>query len=134
MDPFVPFSDDIPMNKARHLRLVEAERTYVVARTSLVVPGRPYVVAECAAGAVASAPPGLEMIARSGMQADPSLREALAAWEAQDDGLMRRDDDARTRLKSAIPGGRSIEDARAAHPSTLAKRWHMRRPAAGPSD
>lgn len=134
MDPFVPISDDIPMNKARHLRVVEAERTYVVARTKLVVPGRPYVVAECAAGALASAPPGLEMIGRSIMLGDPSLRNALTAWESQDEDLMRRDETARSRLRRSLPGGRTAEEARAAHPSSLAKRWHMPRPATRPGD
>ena len=134
MDRSVHFSDDIPMKHARHLRVVETERSYVVARTSLVVPGRPYVVAECAAGAVASAPPGLEMMTRGAMLRDASLRDALAAWEAHDDGLMRRDESARGRLKRAIPGARTPAEARAAHPSSLAKRWHMPRPAVRPAD
>ena len=110
------------MKKARHLQVVAPERSYVVARTRLVVPGRPYVVAECAAGALASAPDGLEMIGRSAMLRQPSLREALEAWDAQDDSLMRRDDQAGERLgrrvRSISPAERA---ARAAHPSTIAK-------------
>jgi hypothetical protein len=110
------------MKKARHLHLVAPERTYVVARTRLVVPGRPYVVAECAGGAVASAPDGLEMIARSTMLRQPSLREALEAWEAQDDGLMRRDEGAGDRLSRGVRSVSPAERAaRAAHPSTIAK-------------
>lgn len=111
------------MNDARILRLVDPERCYVVARTRLVVPGRPYIVAECAAGAAASAPEGLEMVDRSGMLGEPALREALEAWEARDDGLMRRDEEATERLRRAIrPVTASERAARAAHPSTIAKR------------
>lgn len=122
MEASVRFSDDIAMRKARHLRVVGPERSYVVARTKLVVPGRPYVVAECAAGALASAPEGLEMVGRSAMLRQPSLRDALEAWEAKDDSLMRRDEEAADRVSRTVrrvsPSERA---ARAAHPSTIAK-------------
>lgn len=112
--------------------MVGPERSYVVARTQLVVPGRPYVVAEVAAGALASAPEGLEMIGRSAMLRQPSLREALEAWDAKDDELMRRDDEATERLgratRTVSPSERA---ARAAHPSTLAK--HGFAPFTGPA-
>lgn len=112
--------------------MVGPERTYVVARTRLVVPGRPYVVAEVAAGALASAPEGLEMIGRSAMLRQPSLREALESWEAKDEGLMRRDDEATERLSRASRAiSPSERAARAAHPSTLAK--HGFAPFTGPA-
>ena len=84
---------------ARHLRVATPdERSYIVARTQLASPGRPYVVAECTPGALVSPPPGLETFTRGQMQKHRMLKDALRAWDEQDDTLAGRERAARARL------------------------------------
>lgn len=74
----------------------DTERFCVVHRSELVLPGRPYVLSECAeelfAALSADISDDLTAHTREAMLADPGLCEALAAWEAGDDSLCRRED------------------------------------------
>lgn len=99
------------------------ERVYVVARTRLVVPGRPYIVAECSGAAFPDAP-GLERYRAGAMEQDPSLREALRAWRESDDSMGRRDASARGRLfqPPRLPSSTELS-AREMHPSMMSRRW-----------
>jgi len=127
MASFGPISDDIHMDTARHLRIIEQGHVYLVARTVLVTPGRPYVVAEVAPDTLIEAPPGLERLTRSEMTRADDLAAALGAWSDGDDALARRESDARRRLTAAPrPASRAERAARAMHPSRLANAFHGR--------
>jgi len=115
---------------ARHLRIATPdERSYIVARTQLASPGRPYVVAECTPGALVSPPPGLETLTRAQMQRDRLLKDALAAWEGLDDTLAGRERTARARLTES----RSRARARAMHPSSRPDTMRLTGPITRPS-
>jgi hypothetical protein len=70
-------------------------RYYVIHRSELVEPGRPYVLAECAeellAGLAADVAPDLETVSETSMREDPELASAMSAWQAQDDSLCDRE-------------------------------------------
>lgn len=114
---------------ARRLHVVEerVDRVYVVARTRLVVPGRPYVVSECVGDALVSAPPGLETFTRPQMRREPSLASALEAWEEHDDSLERRERQARGNLSRSLPAQSTRARAQAMHPSNLGRATDIRR-------
>lgn len=84
----------------RHLRAVPDQpdaAAYVVGRSVHVRPGTPYVIARCVDRVVASifALAGQEVLTRDQMMRDPSLDEALAAWDVSDDSVFRSERNAR---------------------------------------
>ena len=109
---------------ARHLHAVRDEPegpAYVVARSQLVRPGAPFVLAHCADRAVAAvfALAGQEVHSRSEMERDPSLSTALRAWNTGDQHLFDQERTAR----AAFRPDRSPEAMRALpHPSLLGKK------------
>ncbi len=86
---------------SRHLRLVpdspEDAAAYVIGRTRHVRPGTPYVIARCIDRVVASvfAMSGQQVRTREQLLRDPSLAEALGAWEADDTSLFHQERQAR---------------------------------------
>ena len=109
---------------ARHLHAVRDEPNgpaYVIARSQLVRPGAPFVLAHCADRGVAAvfALAGQEVHSRDEMERDPSLTAALRAWEAGDQRLFEQERTAR----AAFRPDRSAEAMRAIpHPSLLGKK------------
>lgn len=126
MAMFAPIFDDIRMETtARHLRIIDQDHVFLVARTMLVTPGRPYVVAEIAPDTIVESPPGLERLTRQEMARAGNLTGALEAWTDGDDSLLRREADARRRI-TPRPMSERERSARAMHPSRLSKQLHGR--------
>lgn len=111
---------------ARHLRVVEDRpeegSAYVVARSQIAEPGTAFVLALCVDRAVAAvfALAGQAVHSRTEMERDPSLRRALAAWEAGDRGLFERERTARAAV--ARPERRERMRPIGQHPSLLGKK------------
>jgi hypothetical protein len=119
MDPAFPLTDHGP-DMPRHLRPVPSpsDAVYVVSRSAYVRPGAPFVVSQCLDDAVAAALSlaGLEVYGRGQMEGQASLAEALAAWDAGDHGLHRRERAARRAFGAPAPSTRRLP-----HPSLLGK-------------
>jgi hypothetical protein len=126
MDPFARFRRESSAMAA--LRLVpppsdEADEflTYVVSRTSLVVPGTPYVIAALIDPAMAGdyRIAGAEAYSEREMRADPSLGRALRDWESGDHSVLHGDREAHDRVEAAYRASilRSVQR----HPSMLAR-------------
>ena len=112
---------------AAALRLVpppateDTDFTYVVSRTELVDPGRPYVIAALADPVLAEdyRYADAEVYSPTEMRADGMLAEALDAWQAGDLGLLRRDREAHERVEAAYRA--SMLRAAQRHPSILVR-------------
>lgn len=99
MDRIVPEDED-SSEMTRHLSAVPDTpdgAAYVIACSQHVRPGAPFVIAKCVDRAVAAvfALAGQQVWGRREMERDPSLAEALSAWEAGDDSLFRMERKAR---------------------------------------
>ena len=84
----------------RHLRPVPSSPegpAFVVGRSKHVRPGAPFVIAQCADRGVAAvfALAGQQVFTREEMAREPSLAEALAAWESGEDQLFKMERKAR---------------------------------------
>ena len=84
----------------RHLRPVPDSSegaAFVVGRSKHVSPGAPFVIAHCVDRGVAAvfALAGQQVFTREEMWRQPSLAEALRAWETGDDHLFRMERKAR---------------------------------------
>ena len=108
---------------ARHLHPVPPSPggpVYVVGRSTYADAGSRYVVAQCVDDAVAAvlSMAGHETYRRDEMAHDPDLVEALAAWEADQDDLHRRELKARAAVtRSDRPASLGLLP----HPSLLGK-------------
>jgi hypothetical protein len=84
----------------RHLRPVPDPpegAAFVVGRSKHIRPGAPFVIARCVDRGVAAvfALAGQQVCTREEMAREPSLAEALEAWEAGDDELFKMERKAR---------------------------------------
>jgi hypothetical protein len=126
MEGFVRFLED-GVVMAPQLRLVppapggNAVPTYVVSRTELVEPGRPYVIAALADPLLAEdyRYAEAEVYSPAEMRADGRLSAALDAWQAGDLDLFRRDREAHERVEASYRA--SVLRAAQRHPSMLAR-------------
>ena len=98
---------------ARALRLVQptenASHAYVVVRTSYTAPGAPYVIAECI-DADTWPDDGFADVAihtAAEMAEEPSLQQALRAWQARDTSVARAEREA---AEEAFDGERRAID------------------------
>jgi hypothetical protein len=119
MDRFVPQTDD-SSEMTRHLRPVPDspdEAVYVVGRSQHVRPGSPFVLARCVdrGVAVVFALAGQQVCTRDEMRHDPSLMQALEAWESGDDTLFRMERKARAAF------GRQDRKDQPWHPSRVGR-------------
>lgn len=108
----------------RHLRPVPDSQdgaAYVVGRSVHVKPGTPYVIARCVDRVVASifALAGQEVMTRDEMRRDPSLKEALEAWDAGDDSVFRTERKARAAF--ARPAQKDLVREVRWHPSRVGR-------------
>ena len=99
MDRFVPRNDH-SRAMTRHLRPVPDSpegSAYVVGRSQHVRPGKPFVIAQCVHSGVAAvfALAGQRIFTREEMARDPSLAEALQAWDSGDASLFQAERKAR---------------------------------------
>jgi hypothetical protein len=123
MDRFVPWAED-SYEMTRHLRPVPDSpdgAAYVVGRSIHVKPGSPYVMARCVDRVVASifALAGQEVMTRDEMRRDPSLKEALEAWDASDDSVFQMERKARAAF--APPAGTDPVREVRWHPSRVGR-------------
>jgi hypothetical protein len=93
-----------------------------VGRSEYANPGTPYVVALCADDRMANtlALAGHEIHSPTAMREDPALAQALSAWEAGDDKLLKSERAARSAFTKS-DRTELFRQVPAQHPSVLSK-------------
>jgi hypothetical protein len=95
---------------------------YLVGRGEYANPGTPYVVALCADDRMANtlALAGHEIHSPAAMKDDPGLTQALAAWEAGDDRVLKSERAARSAFTKS-DRTQLFRQVPSQHPSVLSK-------------